>query len=446
MEKSGRVGAGQKKTFVLDTSVMLHDFKCLYAFEENDIVVPIVALEELDHFKKGNETLNYNAREFVRALDNLVGDTLFTEGVSLGVGKGLLRIMTGKPFSEVMKLSFREDINDHRILAITAYIKEHESQPVILVTKDINLRLKAKSIGIAAEDYLSDKVASVKVMERAATELDGVDVALISRLYSTHDGISPAELSLAPQPNECFLLRGVGVSAMALYDANLDRLVGVDKLRCYGIEPRNAEQTFAMALLTKVDVPLVALTGQAGTGKTLLALASALAQQEQYGQILLARPIIALSNKEIGFLPGDINAKIGPYMLPLFDNLAVIKGSLKTTSRDYIKIDELQRQGKLEISPLAYIRGRSLADTYMIVDEAQNLTPHEVKTVITRAAEGTKIVFTGDIYQIDHPYLDTRSNGLSYLCERMKGQPMFAHVNLVKGERSKLSELASQLL
>lgn len=446
MQSGRRVGAGQKKTFVLDTSVMLHDFKSLYAFEENDVVVPIMALEELDHFKKGNETLNYNAREFARSLDELSGEALFNGGVSLGPGKGLLRVMTGKPFSETMRLSFRDDINDHRILAIAAYIKEHESQPVILVTKDINLRMKAKSIGVAAEDYLNDKVASVDVMEKSATEIDGVDDALIAKLYGEQQGIAPSELSLAPQPNECFILHGMGANAMALYDADLDRLVGVDKQRCYGIEPRNAEQTFAMFVLTCTTIPLVALTGKAGTGKTLLALAAALAQQEQYNQILLARPIIALSNKDIGFLPGDIDAKVGPYMLPLFDNLSVIKGSLKTTSRDYIKIEELQRQDKLVISPLAYIRGRSLSDTYMIVDEAQNLTPHEVKTVITRAAEGTKIVFTGDIYQIDHPYLDARSNGLSYLCERMSGQSMFAHVNLVKGERSKLSELASQLL
>lgn len=446
MQKSRRVGAGQKKTFVLDTSVMLHDFKCLYAFEENDVVVPIMALEELDHFKKGNETLNYNAREFARSLNDLSGDALFNGGVSLGQGKGLLRIMTGKPFSDTMRLSFKDDINDHRILAIAAYIQEHESQPIILVSKDINLRMKAKSIGIAAEDYLNDKVASVDVMEKTATEVDGVDAALIARLYSVQTGIAPSEISVTPEANECFILRGPGTNAMAIYDADLDRLVAVDKQRCYGIEPRNAEQTFAMSVLTRASIPLIALTGKAGTGKTLLALASALALQEQYSQILLARPIIALSNRDIGFLPGDINAKIGPYMLPLFDNLSVIKGSLKSTSRDYIKIEELQRQEKLIISPLAYIRGRSLTDTYMIVDEAQNLTPHEVKTVITRAAEGTKIVFTGDIYQIDHPYLDSRSNGLSYLCERMHGQPMFAHVNLVKGERSKLSELASQLL
>lgn len=446
MQTSRRVGAGQKKTFVLDTSVMLHDFKSLYAFEENDVVVPIMALEELDHFKKGNETLNYNAREFARSLDELSGEALFNGGVSLGPGKGLLRVVTGKPFSETLRLSFRDDINDHRILAIAAYIKEHESQPVILVSKDINLRMKAKSIGVAAEDYLNDKVASVDVMEKSATEIDGVDDALIANLYGEQQGIAPSELSLSPHPNECFILHGMGANAMALYDADLDRLVGVDKQRCYGIEPRNAEQTFAMSVLTRTSIPLVALTGKAGTGKTLLALAAALAQQDLYSQILLARPIIALSNKDIGFLPGDIDAKIGPYMLPLFDNLSVIKGSLKSTSRDFIKIEELQRQEKLVISPLAYIRGRSLTDTYMIVDEAQNLTPHEVKTVITRAAEGTKIVFTGDIYQIDHPYLDARSNGLSYLCERMSGQPMFAHVNLVKGERSKLSELASRLL
>lgn len=446
MENSGRVGAGRKKTFVLDTSVMLHDYNCLYNFEENDVVVPIMALEELDHFKKGNEALNYNAREFARSLDALSGDALFGNGISLGAGKGLLRVVTGKPFSETMRESFRDDINDHRILAIASYLHEHEAQPVILVSKDINLRMKAKSIGVAAEDYLNDKVESVSMLERAATEVEGVDASLLSKLYGEKEGIRPEEISIRAAANECFLLRGAGTSAMARYDSERGVLVGVDKQRCYGVEPRNAEQTFALSLLTDARIPLVALTGKAGTGKTLLALAAALAQQELYSQILLARPIVALSNKDVGFLPGDIDAKIGPYMLPLFDNLAVIKSLLKSTSRDYIRIDELQRQEKLVISPLAYIRGRSLSNTFMIVDEAQNLTPHEVKTIITRAADGTKIVFTGDVYQIDHPYLDSCSNGLSYLCGKMHGQPLFAHVNLVKGERSKLSELASRLL
>lgn len=442
----GRVGAGKKKTFVLDTSVMLHDHNCLFNFQENDIVVPIMALEELDHFKKGNETLNYNAREFSRFLDELSGDALFNGGVSLGSGRGLLRIVTGKPFSETMRLSFKDDITDHRILAIAAYLHESEDQPVILVSKDINLRMKAKSLGVAAEDYLTDKVVDVVAMDQTATEVEGVDSMLAGKLFGGHGGIDPGELSLAPSANECFVLRGEGVNALAIYDAARGVLMGIDKQRCYGIEPRNAEQTFAMSVLMNDAIPLVSLTGKAGTGKTLLALAAALAQEGTYDQILLARPIMALSNRDIGFLPGDIDAKIGPYMLPLFDNLSVIKGALKSTSRDFIRIEEMQRQDKLVITPLAYIRGRSLANTYMIVDEAQNLTPHEVKTVITRAAEGTKIVFTGDVYQIDHPYLDAHSNGLSYLYERMRGQAMFAHVNLVKGERSKLSELASLLL
>ena len=220
----------------------------------------------------------------------------------------------------------------------------------------------------------------------------------------------------------------------------------MEKIKCYGIEPRNTEQAFSLYVLSDDTIPLVALTGKSGTGKTLLALAAALAQEERYDQILLARPIVALSDKDIGFLPGDIDEKIGPFMQPLFDNLGIIKNSLKTTSRFAARIDEMQRTNKLVISPLAYIRGRSLANTFMIVDEAQNLTPLEIKTVITRAAAGTKMVFTGDIYQIDQPYLDLKSNGLSYLYQRMKGQSVFGHVNLEKGERSKLSELASKLL
>ena len=214
----------------------------------------------------------------------------------------------------------------------------------------------------------------------------------------------------------------------------------------YGIEPRNAEQTFSIDALLRPEVQLISLTGKAGTGKTLLALAAALHQEHLFKQILLARPIVPLANRDIGFLPGDVNEKIGPYMQPLYDNLSVIKHKFKPQSKELVKIEEMERNQKLMITPLAYIRGRSLADVFFIVDEAQNLTPHEVKTIITRAGEGTKIIFTGDIHQIDSPYLDMKSNGLSYLTDKMRAQEIFAHVNLVKGERSYLAELASNLL
>lgn len=434
------------KVFVLDTNVLLHDHKCIDYFQDNDIVIPIVALEELDKFKKGNEAINFHAREFARDLDRISGDGLFGDGVSLGVGRGKLRIVTGKPFSEEMKLSFGEASADHRILAIADWLrKQMTDRRVILVSKDINLRMKAKSLGIMAQDYLTDNVQDVEAIGRPLQHAKISD-ELVKKVFEQPSQLMPEELGLQPVANDCYVLEGETSSALVVYNPHSERIEPIERRKAYGIEPRNGEQQCAMEFLMNPRLPLVALTGKAGTGKTLLALAAALAQEEAFDLVMLARPIIPLSNRDLGFLPGDVDAKIGPYMQPLFDNLAVIKSTLKSTSRSYVRIEEMQRTNKLVISPLAYIRGRSLSHAFIIVDESQNLTPHEVKTIITRAGEGTKIVFTGDIYQIDHPYLDTRSNGLSYLAERMHGQKVFAHINLVRGERSELAELASDLL
>ncbi|HOA09929.1 MAG TPA: PhoH family protein [Tenuifilaceae bacterium] len=436
-----------KKIFVLDTNVILHDYHCIYNFQENDIVIPIVALEELDYFKKGNEIVNYNAREFVRELDKITGDNLFNGGVSLGKNLGKLRIETGKPMPKAMLDSFAEATPDHRILAITYHLASvNPDRPVILVTKDINLRMKAKSLGIVAQDYLTDKVQDIDSLKKEIEIIDGVDDEFIQKLYENPSELGAAPLKVKPYANQYLILKGNKSSALAHFDKATNMLNRVEKTRAYGIEPRNSEQTFALDALLRSEVKLVALTGKAGTGKTLLALAAALQQEENFNQILLARPIVALSNKDIGFLPGDINEKISPYMQPLFDNLSVIKNRFKPASKEYMHIEEMLRTEKLVITPLAYIRGRSLSNVYFIVDEAQNLTPHEIKTIITRAGEGTKFVFTGDIFQIDHPYLDMKSNGLTYLSDKMHGQELFAHINLVKGERSYLAELASNLL
>jgi PhoH-like ATPase len=437
------------KFFILDTNVLLHDFSCIYNFQDNDIVIPIVALEELDKFKKGNDQINFNAREFTRSLDSLIEGDIPTEGISLGKGRGKLFLETGKPFSQEMKDSFGEQTADHRILAIANHLKnKNNKRKVILVTKDINLRVKAKSLGIFAEDYSSDKVQNIDELHKGIDTIENMEADLINRLYQNYDGIPIADFGFKREieAHEYIILKSIGKIALTHFNHLQKTLDCIEKKKIFGIEPRNAEQTFSLDALMRPEVSLVSLTGKAGTGKTLLALAAALQQNHMYDQVFLARPIVPLANRDLGFLPGDVNDKIGPYMLPLYDNLGVIKHQFKTNSKEVLKIEEMLKDEKLLITPLAYIRGRSLSNIFFIVDEAQNLTPHEIKTIVTRAGEGTKIVFTGDINQIDSPYLDTKSNGLTYLTDRMKGQELFAHVNLIKGERSILAELASDLL
>jgi len=307
--------------------------------------------------------------------------------------------------------------------------------------------MKAKSLGINAEDYESGKVTDIKIVNKEVESYEGIEDSLISKLYQSETGISVNDFKIEePKANDYFILKGSNSSVLATYNLTEKSIKRVNKRDAYSIKPRNAEQTFSLEALLNPDISLVSLTGKAGTGKTLLALAAALQQRKDFVQILLARPIVPLSNKDLGFLPGDEKAKIGPYMQPLFDNLNVIKNQFGRQSKDFAKIEELITDEKLVITPLAYIRGRSLSKVYFIIDEAQNLTPHEVKTIITRAGEGTKMVFTGDINQIDSPYLDKKSNGLSYLTDKMRGQQIFAHVNLLKGERSFLADLASDIL
>ena len=440
---------GAKKNFVLDTNVILHDYKCIHNFQENDIYLPIVVLEELDKFKKGNDQINYNAREFVRELDTLTSNDLFLKGASLGPGKGVLHIVTGDKYQEKIFQSFPERTPDHRILSCTLSVAEAEKNKkirTILVTKDVNLRMKARSLGIEVEDYINDKVVNVDIFERAQDTYENIHADLIDKIYASPNGVDADLFELKFEPNECFILKSERNSVLARYSPFTGKVKRVEKGGNYGIQPRNAEQSFAFEILNDPDVKLVGLTGKAGTGKTLLALASALKQANVYKQILLARPIVALANTDLGFLPGDEKQKVAPYMQPLFDNLNVIKGQFPPGSADARRIDDLQKGGQLVIEALAFIRGRSLSETFCIIDEAQNLTPHEIKTIITRAGEGTKMVFTGDIQQIDSPYLDAQSNGLAYMVDKMKGQDLFAHINLIKGERSQLSELASNLL
>ncbi|WP_321479903.1 PhoH family protein [uncultured Bacteroides sp.] len=440
---------GTKKNFVLDTNVILHDYNCLKNFQENDIYLPIVVLEELDKFKKGNEQINFNAREFVRELDAITDDNLFSKGASLGEGLGKLFIMTANVEAERVKAAFTEHSPDHQILALAEFLeKKHPRIKTILVTKDVNLRMKARSIGVLCEDYITDKVINVDVFEQSNETFDAISPTLIDRIYTSKEGIDVDEFDFKAilRPNECFVLKSDRNTVLARYNPFTRTVDKVSKSKNYGIEPRNAEQSFAFEVLNDPKVKLVALTGKAGTGKTLLALAAALANLNEYKQVLLARPIVSLSNKDIGFLPGDAQEKVAPYMQPLFDNLNVIKHQFASNSPEVKRIEDMQKGDQLVIEALAFIRGRSLSDTYCIIDEAQNLTPHEIKTIITRAGEGTKMVFTGDIQQIDQPYLDSQSNGLVYMIDRMKDQNIFSHINLIKGERSQLSELASNLM
>lgn len=438
----------KSKIFILDTNVILHDHTCIYQFQDNDIILPITVLEELDKFKRGNDLINFQAREFTRLLDEIIGDELFNGGKQLGKGLGKLRIETGKPFSDILKESFREDIPDHRILAIADYTsKAYPKRKTILVSKDINLRMKAKSLGIQSEDYKTDQVKDQSVLDKTVTTFDNFSDVLIETLYNQGSlATDDVKADFAPEANECFIFKGTSSSALARFDVKSNRVYRIEKKPAYGIKPRNAEQTFSLNMLMNPDIKLIALTGKAGTGKTLLALAAAIEQNRLYEQILLARPIVALSNRDLGYLPGDANEKISPYMQPLYDNLAVIKHSFNPRSNEYQLIEDMQKEERLNITPLAYIRGRSLSNAFFIIDEAQNLTPHEIKTIITRAGEGTKMVFTGDLQQIDSPYLDMKSNGLAFMTDRMRNQDIFAHINLVKGERSYLAELASNLL
>lgn len=440
------------KTFILDANVVLHDASCIHHFQEHNIVIPLTVIEELDHFKRGSQVINLNAREFARTLDSITGDAIFNGGISLGKGKGKVRVSISRGISKEIREIFIEDTPDHRILSSALEIQRNaaDKDSVVLVSKDVNLRMKAKALDLRAEDYTTDRITSVEELYSGKGMIDDFDDRALSRLFEVPFQIAVPKLPKQEQQNLCankyYILRNAKRSALARIDKEKENFFRIDKVPAYGIKPRNAEQTFAIDALINPEIPLVSITGKAGTGKTLLALASALHVRKQYRQIYLARPVIPLSNKDIGFLPGDVESKLAPYMQPLWDNLKVIQDQYGEDDKQHVMINQMIKDNKLVIEPLSYIRGRSLQRIFFIVDEAQNLTPHEIKTIITRAGEGAKIVFTGDIYQIDHPYLDSQSNGMSYLIDHFKGEKLYAHINLEKGERSELAELASNLL
>lgn len=447
---SSNKSSKNKKIFVLDTSVILYAHDAIMNFAEHDVVIPITVLEELDQFKKGNDTKNFEAREFIRLLDKLAKDSMLHQWNPLnGKGKGSFKVVMNEENPQInVHQVFGEKKNDHKILSAALRIKgEEHGRRVILVSKDINLRLKAKALDLQAEDYETGKIKNVNELYTGRSIKEDIAPESIDKLYQQgYCTVREIVKRSKPVQNSYFVLKSESSSALAYYNSADKRMDKVDKLSAYGIKPRNAEQAFAIHAVMNPEVRLVTIQGVAGTGKTLLALAGALEQRRDYKQIYLARPIVPLSNKDIGYLPGDIKSKLNPYMEPLWDNLKFIQHQFKETDKDFQKITEMVNQEKLVIQPLAYIRGRSLSNIFFIVDEAQNLTPHEVKTIITRAGENTKIIFTGDIYQIDTPYLDSQSNGLSYLIDRLKDHHLYAHITLEKGERSELANLANELL
>lgn len=442
------------KIFVLDTNVLLHDHKAIRHFQDNNLVIPIAVIEEIDKFKKGNDALAFNARGFMRDLDRITeGRSFGKEGIRISKNLGFIKVEPNHPFSPEYADLFRDDIQDHRILSTAMWVRDNNPGTfVALVTKDVNLRMKAKAAGMEVQDYLTDKVEEDRI-ENAQKEVQTMTLPseILQQLaYGPETAIDWKFVQKGrPRANQLYKFNwesGNGDVITARFDEDRDKVVLVKSKEAYGIRPRNDEQKMALDACLNPKVELVSLTGGAGTGKTLLALAAALEQERDYDQIVISRPTVVLGNQDIGFLPGDQKTKMSPFLQPLMDNLNVIKEQFKPTSREALKIETMLKEERLLIEPLAYIRGRSLGKCYFIIDEAQNLTPHEMKTIITRAGEGTKMVFTGDIFQIDQPYLDQWSNGLTHLGEKMAGQKLFEHVFLRKGERSALSELAAKLL
>jgi PhoH-like ATPase len=440
--------AKKKKIFVIDTSVLLHDHQSILSFKENNVVIPITVLEELDKFKVGNDTKNFAAREVIRFIDKLSINHSLQDWISLREDLGKFKIvMEGNQQELNAEVIFAGGKNDHKIINSALNLQHSEPKfQVILVTKDINLRIKAKALNLMAEDYETGKVSIKEISNKSTQIIEHVDSDLIREVFLKGAIAENGILGNKKQINSYYVLKNGKTSSLVFYNQLNDTLERIEKEYVYGIKPKNAEQAFALHAMLNQDIPLIALQGVAGTGKTLLALASALEQFKKYDQIILARPIVPLSNKEIGFLPGDANDKISPYMEPLWDNMKFIKSQFGQNEKKYKQLLEMETSGSIIITPLAFIRGRSFSNTIFIVDEAQNLTPHEIKTIITRAGDNTKIIFTGDIQQIDSPYLDENSNGLSYMIDRLKNNPLFCPVKLEKGERSELANLANELL
>jgi PhoH-like ATPase len=449
MKDAGTRSKAQQKIFVLDTSVILYDHNAFRNFQEHDVAVPIQVLEELDNFKKGNDTRNFEARSFIRLIEDISHNNLLSSWIPLhGTKPGNFKVvMDVRPLQGDAETIFGEGKFDHRILNAALHLQqENPTKKVVLVSKDICLRLKAKALNLYAEDYETGKVKNVEQLYSGKTTIGKVTEKSIAALAKSGEISMELVDEPIPEGNHFYIFKGKRKNEAAFYKTGTDTLQHVPEQPVFNISPKNLEQSMAIHAMLNPEIKLVTIQGNAGTGKTLLALASALEQRRDFRQIYVTRPIVPLSNKDIGFLPGDVKSKVDPYMAPIWDNLKFIREQFADDPKMQQKIDELVTGEKIAIAPLAFIRGRTLSKIFFIVDEAQNLTPHEVKTIISRAGEDTKIVFTGDIYQIDTPYLDAESNGLSYLIDKAKNHPLYAHVSLQKGERSELANLANDLL
>jgi PhoH-like ATPase len=440
-----------KKVFVLDTNVLLHDPLAMFRFEDNDVVLPITIIEELDRFKKGTADTGRNARYVSRTLDELRSQGSLLQGIPLEKGGTLRVALCHRDTLLQLPAELEGDQGDNAILAVALECKHHQDLPVVLVSKDTNLRIKADALGLVAQDYETDKIDYDDLYTGTLEVL--VSAEAISQLF----GDGHLRLDDALHPNQAVTLvdeANPAHTALALVQGSSGKLVPLAKLPHAGVsrvQPRNREQRFAFELLLQDSISLVTLVGKAGTGKTLLAIAAGVqkvADERLYSRLLIARPIVPLG-RDIGYLPGDVREKLNPWMQPLYDNFDLIFGTQDLRGRpEHWRRghEEMIDQGLLQIEPLTYIRGRSIPKQYLVVDEAQNLTPHEVKTILTRAGEGTKIILTGDPDQIDNPYVDASSNGLTYVVERFKDEALAGHITLTKGERSHLAERAALLL
>jgi PhoH-like ATPase len=440
------------KIYVLDTNVLLQDPRSIFSFEDNEVVIPAVVLEEVDSKKRYMDEIGRNARQVSKMIDSLRSHGKLHEEVPLENG-GVLRIELNHRSFESVKDVFVEKTNDNRILAVALNLsldeqKKEDGRPVIIVSKDVLVRVKADALGLEAEDFLSDRVVEVDHVYPGFVEIF-ISKELLNKFYEKGE-LSVSHIADHPFfPNQFILMKdalGGSGSALAMADMGGTKVKRVlfDQEQAWGIRPRNAQQTMGLELLLRTDIPLVTLTGKAGTGKTLIALAAGLLQTEDMGiykKLLVARPIVPVG-KDLGFLPGEKEEKLRPWMQPVFDNLEFLFNTKRPGELDEI----LAGMGSIEVEALTYIRGRSIPDQFIIIDEAQNLTKHEVKTILTRVGDRSKIVLMGDPEQIDHPYLDEYNNGLTYVVEKFKEQKISGHVKLIKGERSSLAQLSADIL